>query len=159
MNLFSLAKMFPTEDAAVEYWIATRWPSGVWCVRCDHETVYRIATVGKTGKPSIVFECGKCRLHFSPTAGTLFHDSHLPLQKWFAAILACPMLCTSEIVSVAQECIYARCGSSRPANYCVKVNQAMLNRCPSLSPSAPCATRNMSCTPCGVPVRLPVKTE
>jgi transposase-like protein len=86
MNLFSLAKMFPTEDAAVEYWIATRWPDGVRCVGCDHDTVYRINTVGKTGKPSIVFECGKCRLHFSPTAGTLFHDSHLPLQKWFAAI-------------------------------------------------------------------------
>jgi hypothetical protein len=48
--------------------------------------VYRINTVGKTGKPSLIFECGKCGLHFSPTAGTLFHDSHLPLQKWFAAI-------------------------------------------------------------------------
>jgi transposase-like protein len=48
--------------------------------------VYRIQTVGKTGKPSLIFECGKCQLHFSPTAGTLFHDSHLPLQKWFAAI-------------------------------------------------------------------------
>jgi hypothetical protein len=86
MNLFSLAKQFPTEDAAIEYWIATRWPDGVKCVGCDHDTVYRIRTVGKTGKPSLVFECGKCTLHFSPTAGTLFHDSHLPLQKWFAAI-------------------------------------------------------------------------
>ncbi|MGD0735618.1 MAG: IS1595 family transposase [Terracidiphilus sp.] len=86
MNLFSLAKQFPTEDAATEYWIATRWPDGVRCVRCDHSTVYRIQTIGKTGKPSLIFECGKCALHFSPTAGTLFHDSHLPLQKWFAAI-------------------------------------------------------------------------
>ncbi len=86
MNLFLLAKLFPTEDAAVEYWIATRWPDGVRCVKCDHDTVYRIQTVGKTGKPSLIFECGECQLHFSPTAGTLFHDSHLPLQKWFAAI-------------------------------------------------------------------------
>ena len=86
MNLFSLAKMFPTEDAAVEYWIATRWPDGVRCVGCDHATVYRISTTGKTGKAGLVFECGKCKMHFSPTAGTLFHDSHLPLQKWFAAI-------------------------------------------------------------------------
>lgn len=86
MNLFSLAKSFPTDDLALEYWIATRWPDGVRCVGCDHDTVYRIRTVGKTGKPSLIFECGKCALHFSPTAGTLFHDSHLPLQKWFAAI-------------------------------------------------------------------------
>ncbi|MGA3371908.1 MAG: IS1595 family transposase [Terracidiphilus sp.] len=86
MNLFSVAKQFPTEDAAVEYWIATRWPDGVRCVECGHDTVYRIKTVGKTGRPSLIFECGKCALHFSPTAGTLFHDSHLPLQKWFMAI-------------------------------------------------------------------------
>ena len=86
MNLYSLAKTFPTEQAAIEYWIATRWPDGVRCVGCDYDTVYRIRTAGKTGKPSLIFECGKCALHFSPTTGTLFHDSHLPLQKWFAAI-------------------------------------------------------------------------
>ena len=27
-----------------------------------------------------------CKYHFSATAGTIFHDSHLPLMKWFAAI-------------------------------------------------------------------------
>jgi hypothetical protein len=86
MNLFALGKKFPTEDAAVEYWISARWPDGVTCIQCGHDTVYRIRTVGKTGKPSLIFECAKCELHFSPTAGTLFHDSHLPLQKWFAAI-------------------------------------------------------------------------
>ena len=86
MNLYSLAKMFSTEELALEYWIATRWPDGVRCVECDHEAVYRIQTIGKTGKPIVMFECAKCALHFSPTAGTLFHDSHLPLQKWFAAI-------------------------------------------------------------------------
>lgn len=86
MNLFSLAKMFPTEESALEYWMSTRWPDGVRCVGCDHDTVYRIQTTGKTGKSIVIFECAKCALHFSPTAGTLFHDSHLPLQKWFAAI-------------------------------------------------------------------------
>jgi transposase-like protein len=34
----------------------------------------------------LLFECANCGLHFSATTGTLFHDSHLPLQKWFAAI-------------------------------------------------------------------------
>jgi transposase-like protein len=33
-----------------------------------------------------VFECSDCGLHFSATTGTLFHDSHLPLQKWFMAM-------------------------------------------------------------------------
>lgn len=86
MNLFSLARAFPTEDAALEYWIKTRWPYGIRCIGCNHDRVYRIETSGKTGKPCLVLECAECGLHFSPTAGTLFHDSHLPLQKWFAAI-------------------------------------------------------------------------
>lgn len=85
MNLFSLAKSFPDERSALEYWISIRWPSGVVCLKCSGK-VYRIETVGKTGKPCLIFECSGCGLHFSPTTGTLFHDSHLPLQKWFAAI-------------------------------------------------------------------------
>ena len=31
------------------------------------------------------FDCDSCRYQFSVTAGTIFHDSHLPLKKWFAA--------------------------------------------------------------------------
>lgn len=86
MNLFSLAKTFPTEDEALAYWIKARWPDGVRCLGCEHDKVYLIETKGTTGKPYRKFECGACGLHFSPTAGTIFHDSHLPLQKWFAAI-------------------------------------------------------------------------
>jgi len=32
-----------------------------------------------------VFECNSCRYQFSVTSGTIFHDSHLPLWKWFLA--------------------------------------------------------------------------
>jgi hypothetical protein len=70
MNLFSLAKKFPTEEHALAYWMKTRWPNGVL-----------IETKDKTGKPARLFECADCGLHFSATTGTLFHDSHLPLQK------------------------------------------------------------------------------
>jgi transposase-like protein len=86
MNLFSLAKKFPTEEHALAYWMKTRWPNGVRCLACDHDKCYLIETKGKTGKPARLFECADCRLHFSSTTGTLFHDSHLPLQKWFMAI-------------------------------------------------------------------------
>ncbi len=86
MNLFSLAKAFPTEDAALEYWIQTRWPDGVRCLACGQGKIYRIETRGKTGKSCLLFECADCGLHFSPTTNTLFHDSHLPMQKWFATI-------------------------------------------------------------------------
>ena len=33
------------------------------------------------------FDCDSCRYRFSVTTGTVFHDSHLPLPKWFLAVL------------------------------------------------------------------------
>jgi transposase-like protein len=86
VNLLGICKTFATEDAALDYLIKQRWPDGVRCLACDHRKVYRIATKGKTGKPCRLFECADCGLHFSATTGTLFHDSHLPLQKWFMAM-------------------------------------------------------------------------
>jgi transposase-like protein len=86
MNLLSITKTFTTEDAALDYLVAQRWPKGICCLACECEKVYKIATTGKTGKPCRLYECGDCTLHFSATTGTLFHDSHLPLQKWFMAM-------------------------------------------------------------------------
>src|SRR5579864_227912 len=86
MNLLAICKTFSTEDQALDYLIKQRWPKSVRCLACDHDKVYRIATRGKTGKPCRLFECAECGLHFSATTGTLFHDSHLPLQKWFMAM-------------------------------------------------------------------------
>src|ERR1039457_3879211 len=86
MNLLKVTQTFATEDQALDYWVQTRWPEGVRCIACDHDKVYRIDTKGKTGKPCRLFECADCGAHFSATTGTLFHDSHLPLTKWFAAI-------------------------------------------------------------------------
>ena len=86
MNLLSVTKTFRTEDDALDYLVGQRWPDGVRCLACGHEKVYRIDTVGKTKKPARLFECAECGLHFSATTGTLFHDSHLPLTKWFMAM-------------------------------------------------------------------------
>lgn len=87
MNLYSLARQFPTEESALAHLIKVRWPSGVRCVACDHDKCWPVESLGKTGKPRRgIFQCAKCKLQFSATQGTLFHDSHLPLSKWFAAI-------------------------------------------------------------------------
>jgi transposase-like protein len=86
MNLLNVTRNFRTEDEALDYLIKQRWPQGVRCLACDYDQVYTIATKGKTGKPCRLFECAECKLHFSATTGTLFHDSHLPLTKWFMAM-------------------------------------------------------------------------
>ena len=86
MNLLKIAQTFATEDQALDYLVTSRWPKGVRCLACEHDKVYRIDTHGKTQKPCRLYECADCGLHFSATTGTLFHDSHLPLTKWFAAM-------------------------------------------------------------------------
>lgn len=86
MNLYSLTRRFPTEKAALDHLVRTRWPKGVRCMACDHSKCWPIDSTNKTGGPRRLFQCASCKFQFSATTGTLFHDSHLPLTKWFAAI-------------------------------------------------------------------------
>jgi transposase-like protein len=86
MNLHDVAQVFATEDEAHEALIKARWPEGIRCLSCESNRISRITSKGKTGKIRRVLECLECGYQFTATSGTLFHDSHLPLHKWFMAI-------------------------------------------------------------------------
>lgn len=86
MNLAELNSRFSTDDRCRELLIRLRWPEGVTCPRCKSRTISRLFTQGK-------FECADCCYQFSVTAGTVFHDSHLPLSQWF---LATHLLCEAK---------------------------------------------------------------
>lgn len=79
IDLVKLSEAFDTDVECRAYLENLRWPNGVKCVRCSSDSISRI-------KERKVFECNACRYQFSVTAGTIFHDSHLPLPKWFLAI-------------------------------------------------------------------------
>ena len=81
MNLPQLIEQFRSEDKCREYLEDLRWPDGVRCPRCGNDSVSWIEKRKQ-------HECNEesCRYQFSVTAGTVFHDSHLPLWKWFLAI-------------------------------------------------------------------------
>jgi transposase-like protein len=70
---------FHSDDRCREYLEELRWPDGVTCPRCESDKISRLQKRDQ-------LECDPCRYRFSVTAGTIFHDSHLPLRKWFAAI-------------------------------------------------------------------------
>jgi transposase-like protein len=102
MNLIDASKQFGSPEACVNYLEAMRWPDGVRCLQCDGPKVSRIQTndTGRTRKNAkgeirtvrvpgrIVYQClnPECGHQFTATTGTLFHDTHLPLDKWFAAV-------------------------------------------------------------------------
>jgi transposase-like protein len=48
--------------------------------------VFAFERHSRNGMIRHLFECPDCRYQFSPTTGTIFHNSHLPLTKWFLAI-------------------------------------------------------------------------
>ena len=79
INLVELVERFHDEDRCRRYLEGLRWPDGMKCPRCGGETISHIKTRRQ-------LDCDSCRYRFSVTAGTIFHDSHLPLWKWFLAV-------------------------------------------------------------------------
>jgi transposase-like protein len=79
MNLPKLIEKYGSEDKCHAYLEELRWPDGVKCPRCDSDKISRI-------RERRQFDCDACRYQFSVRVGTLFHDSKLPLWKWFLAI-------------------------------------------------------------------------
>jgi len=72
-------ELYPTEEHCRQALIASRWPSGFSCPACGcprHTLV----------QPRRLMQCSKCGRQTSPTAGTLFHKTLLPLKTWFRAL-------------------------------------------------------------------------
>ena len=78
MNLPRLVEQFGSEDRCRGYLEVLRWPEGVTCPECGSKSISRIKTRNQ-------YDCNACRARFSVKSGTVFHDSHLPLWKWFLA--------------------------------------------------------------------------
>lgn len=86
MDLPKLIEDFGSDAKCREYLEDLRWPDGVVCPRCQGTKISRIGWNPKPGKKGrYQYDCGSCRYRFSPTVDTIFHDSHLPLWKWFLA--------------------------------------------------------------------------
>jgi transposase-like protein len=78
-NLIELFEKFGNDEKCRMYLEKLRWPDIVKCIRCQSDKISRIYKRNQ-------FHCDACQYQFSVTAGTIFHDSHLALRKWFAAI-------------------------------------------------------------------------
>src|ERR1700679_727113 len=86
MTLVDLIEHFDTDERCRELLVRLRWPNGAECPRCKMPVV-ELATEKQ------LFYCKGCDYQFTVTSGTVFNDSHLPLQKWFLATL---LLCEAK---------------------------------------------------------------
>lgn len=97
LNLSNIAAHFSDPEKAREFLEAQRWPEGPICPHCGElNNAYRLEPKeSKKGKHvrKGVWKCGGCREQFTVTVGTIFADSHIPLNKWLIAI---HLLCSSK---------------------------------------------------------------
>jgi transposase-like protein len=96
MNLTSIAQHFSDPEKARKFLEAQRWPNGAVCPHCGLEgESYRLEPKknGDTHVRKGVWKCSGCREQFTVTVGTIFEDSHIPLNKWLMAI---HLLCSSK---------------------------------------------------------------
>ena len=75
INLGQLTEMFGTDAKCRKALEQLRWKNGPECPRCQSKAT----PVANRD----TFDCDSCHYQFSVTAGTIFHDSHLSLWKWF----------------------------------------------------------------------------
>jgi transposase-like protein len=79
ITLPELIEQYGSEDQCHAFLEELRWPDGVECPRCQSKKISRIAKRRQ-------FDCDGCRYQFSVRVDTIFHDSKLPLWKWFLAV-------------------------------------------------------------------------
>ena len=78
MNIVQIFEQFPTQESCIEHLEEARWKGQPFCPYC--------ASIN-TARCENRHRCYDCKTSFSVTVGTIFHHTHLPLQKWFLAVM------------------------------------------------------------------------
>lgn len=79
MDIISIFEVFPTQQACIEHLEQVRWQGKPRCPYCK--------SVNQTPLPKEHrYHCNNCNTSYSVTVGTIFHKTHLPIQKWFLAV-------------------------------------------------------------------------
>ncbi len=109
---------FQTDDDCRKVLEDIRWPNGVHCERCGCVETFKIPKHNR-------WECKGCGYQFTVMSGTIMHDSHLPLRKWFIAIY---LMCESKKGISANQMKRTLGVSYKTAWYlCHRIRQAMGN--------------------------------
>ncbi len=79
MNIIQVFKQFPTQKHCIDHLEKARWKQRPVCPYCNSSN--------STSMPKEMrHHCNHCKTSYSVTVRTIFHHTHMPLQKWFLAI-------------------------------------------------------------------------
>jgi transposase-like protein len=90
-NSILSAKVLQSEATAIAWVEARVWPDGPVCPHCGG--VERIGKMGGKATRIGLWKCYQCRKQFTVKVGTVFEDSHVPMNLWLQAMY---LLCSSK---------------------------------------------------------------
>jgi transposase-like protein len=79
MNIVRIYQLFPTEPDCIAHLEKVRWKGKPVCAYCGSDRSTPLPAEQR-------HHCNNCKTTFSVTVGTIFHHTHLPLQKWLLAV-------------------------------------------------------------------------
>lgn len=82
MNIIQIYKRFPTEEDCIDHLEQVRWNNKPTCPYCNSDNSTPMKGKGKRRR----HHCNNCNTSYAVTVGTIFHHTHLDLQKWFLAV-------------------------------------------------------------------------
>ncbi|UKE73757.1 transposase [Xanthomonas graminis pv. phlei] len=81
LSIPAFRSRYGSEAQCVEALVQARWPDGFVCPQCGHSHASRF----ERGRQHL-WQCARCRVQTSLTAGTPMADTKLPLRVWWLAI-------------------------------------------------------------------------
>ena len=79
MDIITIFQKFPTQESCIKHIESVRWNNQPICPYCKSPNKTSLIKENR-------YHCNNCNTSYSVTVGTIFHHTHLPLQKWFLAI-------------------------------------------------------------------------
>jgi transposase-like protein len=86
MNIAQVFKRFPNDKACIKFLESIRWKDGVVCPYCNSNKTCKHNVKNVNTRNATRHQCWTCKKSFSVTVNTIFHNTHIDLQKWFLAI-------------------------------------------------------------------------
>ena len=82
MSLADIFERYPDQESCISHLERIRWKDNPHCPHCASVDVARKQEGERVGR----WNCHDCKSSFNVLSGTMFQNTHIPLQKWFLGV-------------------------------------------------------------------------
>lgn len=119
MDITEIYKLYPTHDDCLDHLENVRWHGTPKCPYCQSTRTTLLPREKR-------HHCNSCNTTFSVTVKTIFHHTHLDLQKWFLAV--CLTLNAKKGVAARQMARHVHVNKDTAWRINMKIREAMSER-------------------------------